>query len=127
MPDFDYEHKGKVLDLTTEIESLFDLSIQDEFNLNILPKSYDENACTIHVQKIQVFIDEPLKFLTTISAESQYNFGKLDIFSSFTSHPIDFDQEMSNIINNKSKGNNKQRDTKGKKKKGLSQINLNQT
>ena len=82
-PDFEYEFRGKILDLCKEIEKVLDLENQDEFNLNIVPKQYNENSCLNHLQKQQVFIDEPIKFLTTQNLESQYNFGKLELFSCF--------------------------------------------
>jgi len=92
---------------------------------------YDENACYIHVQKFQVFVDEPKKFLTTVNVESQFNFGKLDIFNTFTKSGFDFEQNLFNELNqNPNKKNNLQlqgkaikKEKKGKKK---NQFNLNQ-
>lgn len=83
VPDFEYEFRGKVLDACKGIEKILDLENQDEFNQNIVSKSYDENLCLNHLQKQQVFIDEPAKFLCTQNLESQYNFGKLELFSCF--------------------------------------------
>ena len=82
-PDFNYEFKGKVLDACTPIENILDIENQTEFNLILGPKKFDENNCTIHLQKVQVFVDDPNRFLATISVENQHNFGKLDIFGSF--------------------------------------------
>jgi hypothetical protein len=92
LTDWTYEFQGKNMDLCTEVGLLFDTENQSEFNLTIVPKYFDENSCNIHFHKLQLLVNEPRKFLTTVCIDSQYNFGKLDIFSTFSAkNPIDFE------------------------------------
>ena len=84
LPNFYYEYQGKRVILHKELEEILDLSEKEaEFNLHIVKDMYDENRCQTHVQKIQILIDDPHKFMATVKIESQFNYGKLDIFQNF--------------------------------------------